>query len=72
MEEMKNMLKLSMEMQMDVQRAIRQEVAAAVSQASGNLPAHFELDGFCVDFSASKLAFQRFWGGHLQTRSTPW
>ncbi|XP_071089724.1 uncharacterized protein [Haliotis cracherodii] len=35
MEEMKNMLKLSFDLQLDIQRAIRQEVAAAVSQATG-------------------------------------
>ncbi|XP_067656830.1 uncharacterized protein [Haliotis asinina] len=35
MEEMKNMMKLSFDLQLDIQRAIRQEVAAAISQATG-------------------------------------
>ncbi|XP_025093726.1 LOW QUALITY PROTEIN: uncharacterized protein LOC112563692 [Pomacea canaliculata] len=35
MEEMKNMLRLSFDLQMDIQRAIRQEVAAALSAFTG-------------------------------------
>ena len=35
MEEMKNMMRLSFDLQMDIQRAIRQEVAAAVASATG-------------------------------------
>jgi len=35
MSEMKNMLKLTFDLQMDIQRAIRQEVAAAMSQVAG-------------------------------------
>ena len=38
MAEMKNMLKLSFDLQMDIQRAIRQEVAAAMSQWSAQQP----------------------------------
>lgn len=34
-EEMKNMLKVSFDLQLDIQRAIRQEVAAAMSEKSG-------------------------------------
>lgn len=34
MEEMKNMLRLSFDLQMDIQRAIRQEVAAAIASAT--------------------------------------
>lgn len=37
MEEMKNMLRLSFDLQMDIQRAIRQEVAAALSAFTGQL-----------------------------------
>lgn len=35
MEELKNMMKLSFDLQLDIQRAIRQEVAAAVAGALG-------------------------------------
>lgn len=35
MEEMKNMMRLSFDLQMDIQRAIRQEVAAALASATG-------------------------------------
>ena len=35
MEEMKNMMRLSFDLQVDIQRAIRQEVAAALSAAAG-------------------------------------
>lgn len=38
MAEMKNMLKLTFDLQMDIQRAIRQEVAAAMSQVSATAP----------------------------------
>ena len=35
LEEMKNMMRLSFDLQMDIQRAIRQEVAAALATATG-------------------------------------
>jgi len=38
MAEMKNMIKLTFDMQMDLQRAIRQEVAAAMGAATGAAP----------------------------------
>ena len=39
MAELKNMLKLSLDIQRDTQRAIRQEVAAALATALGQFPA---------------------------------
>ncbi|CAL1526424.1 unnamed protein product [Lymnaea stagnalis] len=38
MNEMKNMLKLTFDLQMDIQRAIRQEVAAAMNNITGSSP----------------------------------
>lgn len=38
MNEMKNMLKLTFDLQMDIQRAIRQEVAAAMNNVTGSSP----------------------------------
>ncbi|ESO97035.1 hypothetical protein LOTGIDRAFT_231775 [Lottia gigantea] len=54
MEEMKNMLKLSFELQTDIQRAIRQEVAAAINNAQGasaipvSTPSRPVMDDKCV------------------------
>lgn len=39
-EEMKSMLKVSFDLQLDIQRAIRQEVAAAMSEKSGESEAN--------------------------------
>lgn len=37
LQEMKNMMKISFDLQMDIQRAIRQEVAAGIAAATGEL-----------------------------------
>lgn len=40
LEEMRNMMRVSFDLQLDIQRAIRQEVAAAISSAKGGVEEH--------------------------------
>lgn len=47
LQEMKNMMKVSFDLQMDIQRAIRQEVAAGIAAATGMWRA-LSLNYLCV------------------------
>lgn len=51
-EEIKSMLKVSFDLQLDIQRAIRQEVAAAMSEKSGESEAHYN---FVIILSFSRF-----------------
>ncbi|XP_013383177.1 uncharacterized protein LOC106153697 [Lingula anatina] len=72
MEEMKNMLKVSFELQMDIQRAIRQEVSAALVKALGSTteapptvrspPVDDSRCLICLDANADSVLYQC---GHL-------
>lgn len=71
MTELKQMMKLSFDLQMDIQRSIRQEVAAALSQALGTAtqapvapsqPVHDDHCIICLDSHADSVLYQC---GHL-------